>query len=41
MQAHSHAIQLPDEAQRGPQLVAEIACSPLRVLIGQGPDLDR
>ena len=37
----SQAMRPPDGAHEGPRLTAEITCSPLRVLTGQGPDLNR
>jgi hypothetical protein len=39
--AAGRSSQQPEEAHRGPRLVSEIHCSPLRVLTGQGPDINR
>ena len=41
IQQDAEAQQQPGGAQDGPVVTAEITCSPLRVLTGQGPSLDR
>lgn len=41
VQQDAEAQQQPGGAQDGPVVTAEITCSPLRVLTGQGPSLDR
>jgi hypothetical protein len=39
--AAGHSSQQLEQAHSGPRLVSEIHCSPLRVLTGQGPDINR